>query len=70
MFENVTLEMSLKPFKKTNEEYIRGVCSQMFDKWHALLKNRKVVSVMLWVGDGSEILEYAGNTDEEIEWAR
>ena len=70
MFKNITLELSLKPFKQTNETYIRKTCAQIFDQWRPLLKNRKCISVMLWVGDGSEILEYAGNTDEEIEWAR
>ena len=25
---------------------------------------------MLWVGDGSEILDYAGNLDDVFEWAR
>lgn len=70
MFENVTLELSLKPFKQTDEAYIRRVCAQIFEQWRALLKNRKSVSVMLWVGDGSEILDYAGEMEEEFEWAR
>ncbi len=70
MFQNITLEMSLKPFKKTDTDYIRGVCAQVFDQWRPLLKNRKTVSVMLWVGDGSEILDYAGNLQDEIEWCR
>ena len=70
MFENITLEMSIKPFKKTDEAYIRGVCAKVFDQWRALLRGRKTVSVMLWVGDGSEILDYAGSLDAEFEWCR
>lgn len=70
MFKNITLEMSLKPFKKTDESYIRGVCTQIFEQWRPLLKNRKTVSVMLWVGDGSEILDYAGKAEDTFEWAR
>lgn len=70
MFQSVTLEMSLKPFRNTGEEYIRKVCAQIFEQWRPLLKNRKTVSVMLWVGDGSEILDYAGSMEEEFEWAR
>lgn len=70
MFKNVTLEVSLKPFKKTDEEYIRSVCRQIFDQWRPLLKNRETVSVMLWCGDGSEILDYAGNLDDKFEWDR
>ena len=58
MFTTVNLEMSIKPFKKTDTEYIRKVCSKIFHQWYPLLKNRKVISVMLWVADGSEILDY------------
>lgn len=68
MFKNVNLEMSLKPFKRTDDEYIRGVCREVFEQWRPLLKNRETVSVMLWTADGSEILDYAGNTDDEFEW--
>ena len=68
MFKTVNLEMSLKPFKKTDDEYIRNVCRNLFEQWRPLLKNRETVSVMLWTADGSEILDYAGNTDDEFEW--
>lgn len=70
MFENITLELSLKPFKQTSERYIQSVCTQIFEGWRPLLKNRKTISVMLWVGDGSEILDYARNLSDEIEWCR
>ncbi len=70
MFENITLEMSLKPFKKTDEVYIRKICAGIFEQWRPLLKNRPRISVMLWVGDGSEILDYAGKLNDEFEWAR
>ena len=70
MFNNVTLEISLKPFKQTDEVYIRSVCAKIFEQWRPLLKNRKTASVMLWAGDGSEILDYAGNPDDEFEWCR
>lgn len=68
MFKNVTLEMSLKPFKKTDDRYIRDVCRKMFEQWRPLLKNRETVSVMLWTADGSEILDYAGDLEQEFEW--
>lgn len=70
MFENITLELSLKPFKRTDEAYIRKICAKIFEQWRPLLKNRKTVSIMLWVGDGSEILDYAGNFSDDFEWAR
>ncbi|MBP3705174.1 MAG: hypothetical protein J6I98_06535, partial [Clostridia bacterium] len=70
MFRNITLELSLKPFKRTDVDYIRGVCAQIFEQWRPLLKNRESVSVMLWTGDGSEILDYAGDLTAEFEWCR
>lgn len=31
--DTITLEMSLKPFKKVDDEYIQKVCSQIFEHW-------------------------------------
>lgn len=70
MFKTVNLEMSLKPFKRTDDEYIRGVCKKVFEQWRPLLKNRETVSVMLWTSDGSEILDYSGDPDKEFEWCK
>ena len=70
MFQDITLEMSLKPFKRTDGEWIRKVCSTVFEQWRPLLKGRRTVSVMLWVADGSELLDYAGNADDPFEWCR
>ena len=70
MFENITLELSLKSFKQTDEAYIRRVSAQIFEQWRPLLKNRRVISLLLWVGDGSEILDYAGKSDDVFEWGR
>ena len=69
MFKKVTLEMSLKPFKQTDDEYIRNVCREVFAGWRQLIKNRETVSIMLWTADGSEILDYSGDLSEEFEWA-
>lgn len=70
MFKRITLEMSLKPFKRTDDEYVSEVCRRVFTQWRALLDGRENISIMLWVGDGSELLDYAGNDDEEFEWCR
>ncbi|MBQ7293276.1 MAG: hypothetical protein IJW79_06010 [Clostridia bacterium] len=70
MFKNITLEVSLKPFKQTDDDYIRRVCEKIFSQWRPLLKDRESISVMLWASDGSEILDYAGNPEDEFEWGR
>ena len=68
MFNSVTLEVSLKPFKETSDEYIRKVCKKIFRQWYPLIMNRKTVSVLFWTSDGSEILDYSGNLDDAFEW--
>jgi len=66
----VTLEMSLKPFRSMEEPYVRTVCRDLFTQWLALLRQANGVSVMLWIADGSEILEYTGDPEQSVEWAR
>jgi hypothetical protein len=68
--KNITLEMSLKPFKDTSDGYIENVCKTFFTQWYSLIKHTEAISVLLWSSDGSEILEYTGEPDDEIEWAK
>ncbi len=70
MYESITLEVSLKPFKKTDEVSIREIAVRLFEDWRPLLKGRETVSVMLWTSDGSEILDYAGILSDTFEWCR
>lgn len=70
MYDQITLEMSLKPFMKTDSAYIRQVVETVFDQWRPLIKGRRVISVMLWTADGSELLDYAGNLEDEFEWCK
>lgn len=70
MIDNVTLEVSLKPFYRTDDEAVREVCRGVFDQWRAMLRGRKVISIMLWASDGSEILDYAGKMEDVFEWAK
>lgn len=70
MFRDVTLEMSLKPFKQTDLAYVQQVCRTVFEQWRPLLKGKEKVSILLWVGDGSELLDYAGRLEDPMEWAR
>ncbi|MBD3628587.1 hypothetical protein [Cyclobacterium sp.] len=68
-FNNITLEASLKPFKLNEKAYIQVVATEMFTQWQSLLRHADTVSVMLWTGDGSEILDYKGNKVQPLEWA-
>ena len=70
MYNKVTLEVSLKPFKQTDSAYIQQVVEGIFDQWRPLIKNRKQISIMFWTADGSELLDYAGNLDDAFEWCK
>ena len=69
-FRIVSLEVSLKPFFDNTAETRRAVCRKMFRQWLALCEHTDEVHVMLLTADGSEILDYRGDLDAEIEWAR
>lgn len=69
-FNNITLEVSLKPFKKNEKQYIESVAREIFTQWYSLLRHTDTVSVMLWTSDGSEILDYSGDPEQRLEWAR
>lgn len=67
--KKLTLELSLKPFKKTTNEYIKKVLRTVFEDWKPLCSMAQSVAIMLWAADGSEILDYKGNLNDEFEWA-
>ena len=68
--KNITLEMSLKPFASNASQDIRTTCLTFFEQWKSLLNHAETVSVLLWVADGSEILDYTGDFQAEMEWAK
>lgn len=68
-FQRVTLEMSLKPFYDPSDQHRDVVLKRMFQQWYPLCIDADRVAIQLWVGDGSEILEYRGNLEDPFEWA-
>jgi hypothetical protein len=67
---NLNLEVSLKPYYGLDAKAVRAACDDALRQWWPLLKHTGSVSVMFWAADGSEILDYAGDLDAEMEWAR
>lgn len=65
---NVTLELSLKPFADPSEPAVRAVVSRLLDQWAPLYRDAAQLSFLLWIGDGSEILDYRKRLDETFEW--
>ena len=69
-FNDIHLEMSLKPFKVNDRDSIDQVCRNIFAQWGPLLKHADTISVMLWTADGSEILNYKGDKKQRLEWSQ
>ncbi|WP_309385856.1 hypothetical protein [Cerasicoccus frondis] len=69
-WRDVQLEMSLKPFVDNSPETREAVIREVFTQWNALTRHAESISVMLWIAEGSEILEYDGNPQTEFEWAK
>ena len=72
MWKRVTLETTLKPFCfDMSDAGFRKKIAEILKQWDPLwLNNDAVPQIMLWVGDGSEILEYSGNDQDIMEYAR
>lgn len=68
--KRLCLEVSLKPFKSTAQDYIDDVCYKIFNQWKKLCDEADSIALMLWTADGSEILEYNSNMNDKFEWAR
>jgi len=67
--KNITLEISAKAFKDNSVRTMEEVCARMFRQWKNMTDSAERISVLLWISDGSEILEYKGKRNESFEWA-
>ena len=70
VFERVTFEMSLKPFRSMEPKAVRAVCVNLFRQWEPMTRRAGSCAVMLWTADGSEILDYQGQLEDEIQAAQ
>ncbi|MBQ8753738.1 MAG: hypothetical protein IJZ19_01765 [Lentisphaeria bacterium] len=67
--KNITLELSGKAFTDDTQFTMYNVCRKMFTQWKQLTERADIVSVLLFVADGSEILEYTGDLSQDFEWS-
>ena len=67
--KNITLELSAKAFSDNTTETLYTVCRKLFKQYEPLTRTADRLSVLLWLADGSEILEYQGRMDQPFEWA-
>ncbi|MDR1279473.1 MAG: hypothetical protein LBK99_01455 [Opitutaceae bacterium] len=68
--QNLTLEVSLKPFCNLDDAATLVTCAEAFRQWDHLARHASAISILFWASDGSEILDYTGDLDAEMEWAR
>ena len=66
----IILETSLKPFSRTDEGSIRARCGDLRRCWQPLLDDARRISILLWVGDGTEILLWNDDMEAPIPWAQ
>lgn len=67
--DRVGLETSLKPFPSWSEADLEATATTLFDQWRDLIGAARSVAVLLWIADGSEILEWDLDLDREVTWA-
>ena len=70
LWKKIDLEISLKSFPDKESEKITGVIRTLFRQWDQIIRQAEQTAVMLWIADGSEILEYSGELDKEFEWGK
>lgn len=68
--KRLILELSVKPFRVMTDDAIRAVVADICSQWHNLISRADSLSFMLWTADGSEILDYRGNPEDEISYAK
>ncbi|MCK4373865.1 MAG: hypothetical protein KAX19_01010, partial [Candidatus Brocadiae bacterium] len=69
LFERVTLEFSLKPFYRPGAGTFADTAAEIMAVWSDLVQMSRGLAALLWIGDGSEMLEWKGDMDEPIRWA-
>ncbi|MBN1878256.1 MAG: hypothetical protein JXA33_28815 [Anaerolineae bacterium] len=68
--KRIALELSLKPFGYHDGRNDEDCARHVITAWRPLLEAAAEVSFMLWVADGSDILEWRGDLEQPLEWAR
>ncbi len=43
-------------------------CSKIYSNWETLIGRFDEIGLLLWVGDGNEILEWSGDHGDEVSW--
>ena len=66
---NVTLEISAKALHSTDPEALESAARTAMRQWRSLADVAERLSILLWIADGSELLEWSGDMADTFEWA-
>ena len=70
LFRRGTLEFGPKSLFAKDDDHLYSYFAELFRSYRQLLKHCDAVSLLFWLGDGTDILRYDGNPDTSIAWAR
>lgn len=70
LFRRGTLEFGPKVLFRKDDAFLDGLFTELFRSYRQLLKHCDAVSLLFWLGDGTDILQYDGTPDQPIAWAR
>lgn len=68
--KRLVLELTPKPFRDLTDATIESVLVTILHQWQPLIDEAESLSFLFWTADGSEILDYKGDLNHPIEWAR
>ena len=67
---NLTLEISAKPLFRKDDAFVLALFTDIFRHWWSLARHAERVSLLWWLSDGTDLLEYDGDLERRIEWAK
>ena len=70
LFRHGTLEFGPKVLFRKDDAFLDGFFAELFRSYRQLLKHCDAVSLLFWLGDGTEILQFSGDLAQPIAWAR
>ncbi|MBR0056954.1 MAG: hypothetical protein IJP66_06445, partial [Kiritimatiellae bacterium] len=70
LFRHGTLEFGPKDLFRKDEAFLDSFFAELFRSYRQLLKHCDAVSLLFWLGDGTEILQFSGDLAQPIAWAR
>ena len=70
LFRSGTLEFGPKSLFRKDDASLAAYFTELLRTYRQLLKHCDAVSLLFWLGDGTDILQYDGHPETAISWAR